>query len=87
MIKNTRLTKKNTRLQKQTYTQWKCPENALQCQLSIDIVQLIVNQKQRKREIAATRVLVRTFTETFNRWPSDFAALKLKTYHIVLCKL
>jgi len=23
---------KNTRLQKQTNTQWKCPENALQCQ-------------------------------------------------------
>jgi len=30
--KNTGLTK-NTRLQRQTYTQWKCPENALQCQL------------------------------------------------------
>jgi len=28
--KNT--SEKNTRLQNQTYTQWKCPENALQCQ-------------------------------------------------------
>jgi len=33
MIKNTRFTK-NTRFRKETYTQWKCPENALQCQPS-----------------------------------------------------
>jgi len=31
MIKTLDL-QKNTKLQKQTYTQWKCPENALQCQ-------------------------------------------------------
>jgi len=37
--------KKNTRLQKQTYTQWKCPENALQCQ-PYTILQLIVNQSK-----------------------------------------
>jgi len=29
MIRNTKFTKK-TRLQKRRYTQWKCPENALQ---------------------------------------------------------
>jgi len=63
MTKNTRFTKK-TRLQKQTYTQWKCPENALQCNANhkdIHIVQLIVNQRQRKqKKIAATLVVVCT---------------------------
>jgi len=34
--KKTLDSQKNTRLQKQTYTQWKCPENELQCQPSID---------------------------------------------------
>jgi len=32
MIKKHYIHKKNTRLQKQTYTEWKWPENALQCQ-------------------------------------------------------
>jgi len=32
MIKQTLDSQKNTRLQKQTCTQWKCPESALQCQ-------------------------------------------------------
>jgi len=30
--KKTLDSQKNTRLQKQTCTQWKCPENVLQCQ-------------------------------------------------------
>jgi len=30
--KSTRFHDKNTRLQKETFAQWKCPENALQCQ-------------------------------------------------------
>jgi len=32
MIKKTLDSQKNTKLQNQTHTQWKCPENALQCQ-------------------------------------------------------
>jgi len=30
--KKTLDSQKNTRLKNQTYTRWKCPENALQCQ-------------------------------------------------------
>jgi len=36
-----------------------CPENVFQCQ-PIDIVQIIVNQRQRKRGIAATLMIVYT---------------------------
>jgi len=53
---------------------------------TIDIVQLIVNQRQRKRKIAAALVFVQV-TESFNRLPRDFAAVWLKTYYIVLCHL
>jgi len=57
MKKNTRFTK-NTTLQNQTYTQ-KIPRKCV-AMPTIDIVQLIVNQRQRKREIAATLVFVCT---------------------------
>jgi len=52
MIKKHWIHKTKPRLQKQTYTESKCPENALQCQpQTFMIAQLIVNQGQRKREI------------------------------------
>ena len=57
--KKTLDTQKNTRLQKQTNTQWKCSENALQCQ-PYTLCKLIENQTQRKEEIAATVVFVCT---------------------------
>ena len=53
--KKTLDSQKNTRLEKQTYTQCKYPEIP-----TIDIVQLIVNQRQRKREMAATLVFICT---------------------------
>jgi len=46
----------------------------------IDIVQLIVNQRQMKQEIATSEqrlcmCLFAQVTETFNGWPSDFEAV------------
>jgi len=76
--------KKNTRLQKQTYTQRKCPENALQCQ-PWTFVQLIVNQRQRKREKAATLVLVCTgHLKLLANDHSDFALVYFKKHYIAL---
>jgi len=42
---------------------------------TIDIVQLIANVKQRKREIAATLLLICTGHWNFNRWQSELTAV------------
>jgi len=58
MIKNTRFTKKTLDYQsKVTHSENGQKER---CNTNIDIAQLIVNQRQRKREIAATLVFVFT---------------------------
>ena len=72
------------RLQKQTYTQWKCVAMP-----NIGIVQLIVNQRQTKREIAATLVFAQTGPAQTIPEPevrSIFSPPPLIAYDVILFK-
>jgi len=57
---------------RQTYVQLKWPENALQYK---DIAQFIINQGQRKLEIAATLVFVCTGHKLLTGDHSDFVTV------------